>query len=204
MAPNGRLGDYKIDLDWTAFQYQPGSRKGYFSDKFVKRFGNPREKNAEMSERHRNIAASAQKVVEESVLRMACALHENTGMKNLCLAGGVALNCSMNGRLLREGPFERIFIQPAAGDDGIAIGGAMQLYHELTGVPRNFQMRDARLGPEFSDAQIRNAITTSGLPSEAPHDLEARAAELLAEGKIVGWFQDRAEFGPRAPTRKET
>ncbi len=198
VAPNGRLGDYKINLDWTTFQYRPGSRLGYFSEKFVRRFGAPRAKGAEMQARHRNIAASAQKVVEEAVLRMAHALHAETGLKNLCLAGGVALNCSMNGRLLREGPFDRIFIQPAAGDDGIAIGGALQLYHELTGAPRCYEMRDARLGPEFTDAQVREAIKRSGLPFESPPDIEARAADLIADGNIVGWFQDRAEFGPRA------
>jgi len=198
VAPNGRLGDYKIDLDWTAFQYRPGSKRGYFSEKFLRRFGQPRAEGAEMDQRYRNIAASAQKVVEETVLRMAKALHAETGLKDLCLAGGVALNCSMNGRLLREGPFDRIFIQPAAGDDGIAIGGAMQLYHELSGAARGFEMRDARLGPEFTDTQLRDAIKRSGLAHESPPDLEARSAQLLAEGNIVGWFQDRAEFGPRA------
>lgn len=198
VAPNGRLGDYQINLDWTAYQYQPGSKRGYFSEKFLKRFGNPRQKGEDVEARHRNVAASAQKVLEEAVLRMARALHKETGLTNLCLAGGVALNCSMNGRLLREGPFERIYIQPAAGDDGIAIGGAMQLYHDLSGAPRTFEQRDARLGPEFSDAQIRAAIAAAGVIHETPGDLEARTAELIADGKIVGWFQDRAEFGPRA------
>ncbi len=198
VCPNGRLGDYKIDLDWTAFQHRPGSKLGYFSDRFVKHFGRPRTKGGEMEARHRNIAASAQKVLEETVLRMARALHEETGQRNLCLAGGVALNCSMNGRLLREGPFDRIFIQPAAGDDGIAIGGAMQLYHELSGAPRAFELRDARLGPEFSKAQMRSAIEAAGLDYTTPANLEGEAAELLAAGNIVGWFQDRAEFGPRA------
>jgi carbamoyltransferase len=198
VCANGRLGDYKIDLDWTAFQYRPGSKLGYFSDRFVKHFGRPRAKGGELEARHRNIAASAQKVLEETVLRMARALHDHTGQRNLCLAGGVALNCSMNGRLLREGPFDRIFIQPAAGDDGIAIGGAMQLYHELTGAPRAFELCDARLGPEFSAARMRGAIEAAGLDYATPADLEGRAADLIAAGNIVGWFQDRAEFGPRA------
>ncbi len=198
VAPNGRLGDYQINLDWTAYQYQPGSKRGYFSEKFLKRFGDPRRKGEDVEARHRNIAASAQKVLEEAVLRMARALQAETGLKNLCLAGGVALNCSMNGRLLREGPFERIFIQPAAGDDGIAIGGAMHLHHQLADAPRGTELRDARLGPHFSDAQIRGAIASAGVAHATPADLEARAAELIAEGNIVGWFQDRAEFGPRA------
>ena len=198
VCPNGRLGDYQIDLDWTAFQYRPGSKFGYFSDKFIKRFGPPREQGAQLEQRHRNIAASAQRVLEEAVLRMARALHDETGQTRLCLAGGVGLNCSMNGRLLREGPFDEIYVQPAAGDDGIAIGGAMQLHHELTGSPRRFVMNDARLGPSFSDAKIRMALRDAALAHETPVHLEARAAELIAEGKIVGWFQDRTEFGPRA------
>jgi carbamoyltransferase len=114
------------------------------------------------------------------------------------MAGGVALNCAMNGRLLREGPFDEIYVQPAAGDDGIAIGGAMQLYHELTDAPRGFVLDDARLGPEFDDAAITNALRNARQDFETPEIVEARAAELIAEGKIVGWFQDRAEFGPRA------
>jgi carbamoyltransferase len=100
--------------------------------------------------------------------------------------------------LLREGPFEEIYVQPAAGDDGIAIGGAMQLHHELTGAPRDFVMHDARLGPEFSDAEIRAALNDAAQVYETPERVEARAAELIADGNIVGWFQDRAEFGPRA------
>ncbi len=198
VCPNGRLGDYQINLDWTAFHYRPGSKLGYFSDRFLKRFGPPRGKDAPFEERHRNIAASAQRVLEESVLRMARALHEETGQTRLCLAGGVALNCAMNGRLLREGPFDEIFVQPAAGDDGIAIGGAIQLHHELTGAPRGFVMNDARLGPEFGDADIRAALKDAGEAYETPGSVEACAAELIAEGGIVGWFQDRAEFGPRA------
>jgi carbamoyltransferase len=198
VCPNGRLGDYQINLDWTAFQYRPGSKLGYFSDKFLNRFGPPRKKGSEFEPRHRNVAASAQLLLEETVLRMARALHEETGLKRLCVAGGVALNCAMNGRLLREGPFEEIYVQPAAGDDGIAIGGAIQLHHELTGAPRGFVMDDARLGPEFTDAQIRAALNEAQQNFETPTDLEARAAQLIGDGNIVGWFQDRAEFGPRA------
>src|SRR5690606_642832 len=108
--------------------------------------------------RHANIAASAQLVLEEAVLRLARWLHDRTGLQNLCIAGGVALNCAMNGRLLRESPFERIFVQPAAGDDGIAIGAALQLHHRLTGAPRAFEMRHAYYGPEISNEAIREVL----------------------------------------------
>lgn len=191
-------GGYDIDLSWAMWPYAPGSRCGYFSQKFLERFGPPRKKGEPIETRHRNLAASAQKILEEAVLHVARWLHRETGLSRLCMAGGVALNCSMNGRLLRETPFEEIFVQPAAGDDGIAIGAALQLHHQLTGAARAFQMRDARFGPEFDDGAIRRFLDMAKLPYETPENVEARTAELLAEGRIVGWFQGRAEFGPRA------
>ncbi len=190
--------DYHIDLSWTTWQSRPGSRHGYFSDKFIERYGLPRIEGEEVEQRHKNMAASAQKLLEDYVLQMVRALHAKTKSKNLCMAGGVALNCAMNGRLLREGPFENIYVQPASGDDGIAIGVAYQLFHEATGEPRSFEMQDARIGPEFSDEAIRAALDSSGLYYERPDDLETSTAELLAKGRIVGWYQGRMEFGPRA------
>ncbi len=190
--------DYHVDLSWISWHHRPGSRRGYFSEKFLKRYGAPRKKGDEVEERHKNMAASAQKLLEESVLQIARALHAQTGSRNLCMAGGVALNCAMNGRLLREGPFENIHVQPASGDDGIAIGAAFQLHHDQTGAPRAFEMHDARIGPEFSNDAIRAALDAAGLDYEMPDDLEDRAADLLAEGNIVGWYQGRMEFGPRA------
>ncbi|MEA3365811.1 MAG: carbamoyltransferase C-terminal domain-containing protein, partial [Candidatus Hydrogenedentes bacterium] len=209
LRPEGR---YRIDLSWFKCHYLPGSRQGYVSDAFLKRFGPPRRKGEAIEERQANIAASAQAVLEEVVLHIARHLHEQTASENLCLAGGVALNCAMNGRLLRESPFERFYVQPAAGDDGIAIGAAFQLYHGLTGAERSFAMDDARIGPEYSDDEIRTFLDLAKLPYETPPDLVARAAELIAGGNIVGWFQGRMEFGPRAlgarsiladPTRPE-
>ncbi len=209
VAPDGR---YNVDLSWFVCHYAPGSRCGYFSRKFIERFGAPRNKGEPIEVRHRNIAASAQKVLEEAVLRYITALHHETGLNRLCMAGGVALNCAMNGRLLRESPFEELWVQPAAGDDGIAIGAAFQLHHRLTGAPRAFVMRDARIGPDFSKEEIRAALDTADVAYEQPNSLEERTAELIASGKIVGWFQGRSEFGPRAlgarsiladPTRPE-
>jgi carbamoyltransferase len=114
------------------------------------------------------------------------------------MAGGVALNCSMNGRILRESPFERVFIQPAAGDDGIAIGAAFQLHHAQTRADRGFELRDVRLGPEHANGSIKRALDRENIAHETPGNMEERIAELLAAGKIVGWYQGAMEFGPRA------
>ena len=205
-------GGYDLDLSWFRCHYLPGSRYGYFSQKFLERFGPPRRKGEQIEKRHENLAASAQRVLEEAGIGLAQRLRRETGLTRLCMAGGVALNCSMNGRIRRESGFDEVFIQPAAGDDGIAIGAAYQLHHSLTGKPRSFVLRDARLGPEYSNETIREFLERAKLSYETPAILEQRAAELIAEGKIVGWYQGRMEFGPRAlgarsiladPTRPE-
>lgn len=190
-------GWYQFDHSWTRWHYLPGSRRGYFSDRFLKRFGPPRKQNDPIEARHRNIAASAQKILEERVLDLTRWLHRETGTTDLCLAGGVALNCSMNGRILRESPFVRVYVQPAAGDDGIAIGAALQLHHAHEDSPREV-MEHAYLGPVYSNEAIRRFLDLAKIPYETPVNLEQRAAELIAAGKIVGWFQGRMEFGPRA------
>lgn len=209
ILPNGR---YAIDLSWFTCHYRPGSKFGYLSEKFIAAFGPRRRKDEPITSRHMNIASSAQRILEEVVLHTANHLHKRTGLKHLCMAGGVALNCSMNGRLLRETPFESIFVQPAAGDDGIAIGAAYQLHHRFAKSKRNFVMRDAGLGPAYSDVRVRHALDISKLSYEEPANVAERTAQLLAEGNIVGWHQGRMEFGPRAlgsrsiladPTRPE-
>ena len=191
-------GWYDVDLSWLSAHYLPGSRLGYFSRKFIDRFGPPRRKGEPIEERHRNIAASAQRLLEEIVLGLAHRLQKETGLKDLCMAGGVALNCSMNGRLLREGPFDNVYVQPAAGDDGIAIGAALLLHHRLTAAPRRSIMDDARLGSQYSNDRIRAFLDGAKLSYSEPADISEHTARLIAEGKIVGWFQGRAEFGPRA------
>lgn len=191
-------GGYRLDLDWFQCHYRPGSRLGYFSKRFLERFGPKRRKDEPIEERHRNLAASAQRVLEDTVLHMARWLHDRTGLQDLSLAGGVGLNCSMNGRLLREGPFERIYVQPAAGDDGIAVGAAMQLHHRLTGAPRGYIMRDARLGPGYANDEIRRFLDLAKIPYETPENVIERAADLLSAGNITGWYQGRMEWGPRA------
>jgi len=191
-------GWYGVDLSWLACHYLPGSRCGYFSKKFIDRFGPPRKKGDPVEPRHMNIAASAQRIIEEAVLNLTHYLHRETGLTRLCMAGGVALNCAMNGRLLRESPFEEIYVQPAAGDDGIAIGAAFQLHHALTGAPRSFVLRDARLGPEYSNEEIKAFLGGTKIAHTKPDSIEQRTAELIADGNIVGWYQGRMEFGPRA------
>ncbi|MCL4219119.1 MAG: carbamoyltransferase [Candidatus Hydrogenedentes bacterium] len=191
-------GGYKLDLSWLQAHYKAGSREGYFSRKFLKTLGPPRKKGETITSKHENIAASAQLVLEETVLHLAKVLHQRTGQTKLCLAGGVALNCSMNGRLLRESPFDEIYVHPAAGDDGIAVGAAYQLHHRFTKAPREYVMRDARLGPAYSDADIERTLEHAKLSWEKAADPATTAAGLLAQGRIIGWFQNRMEWGPRA------
>ena len=167
--------------------------------------GPPRSPDDPITQREMDLAASVQQVTEEIVLRMAAHVHRQTGESNLCLAGGVALNCVANGRLLREGPFERIWIQPAAGDAGGALGVALFTWHQLLGNERavnpDDSMRGALLGPRFSDDQIR-AVLDEHQARYTHYDDEAalcgRVAVAIAGGAVVGWFQGRMEFGPRA------
>ncbi|MEC9002995.1 MAG: carbamoyltransferase C-terminal domain-containing protein, partial [Planctomycetota bacterium] len=150
-------------------------------------------------------AASIQKVTENVMLKMVQHAHQVTGLKNLCLAGGVALNCVGNGRVLREGPFEDVWIQPAAGDAGGALGVISFVWHQLLGNARTPVAHDSQsgslLGPEFSDDQVREFLDTQGAVYETHSEWDAlydRVAQLLASEKVVGWMQGRMEFGPRA------
>ena len=151
-----------------------------------------------------DLAASVQAVTEEVVLRLARSLAAETGLPNLCLAGGVALNCVANGAVLRDGPFERIWIQPAAGDAGGAVGAALATYHGFLGASRSPQEPDGMsgcyLGPEFASDDVQRRLTESGarLHRFSRDEILDRTAALLADGRSVGWFQGRMEFGPRA------
>ncbi len=203
-----RLLDLKPDgslwLDMEYFNYCQGltmtSRK--FHDLFG---GPPRAPESQLEQRHMDVAASIQRVTEEAMLRMGREAHRRTGMKNLVMAGGVALNCVANGRIAREGPFENIWIQPAAGDAGGALGAAAFVWHQLLGKPRAPKRTDSQkgslLGPAFSNEHISAALRGLGAPFERQDDegdLLYAVARLLADGKIVGWFSGRMEFGPRA------
>jgi carbamoyltransferase len=175
------------------------------NNKFGKLFDGPRrEPESDITQREMNIAASIQKVTEEIVLRLATAVHRDTGARNLCMAGGVALNCVSNGRILREGPYENLWIQPAAGDAGGALGAAQIAWHEYSGQPRKpvqpDQMRGAFLGPKFSSSDIRAALDAmnANYLERSDDELMPEVADHLANEKVVGWFQGRMELGPRA------
>jgi len=171
--------------------------------------GPPRKPEAQLTQRHMDLARSIQEVVELAMLRMANHVHKQTGEKNLCLAGGVALNCVGNGRILREGPFEKIWIQPAAGDAGGSLGAALSVWYQYLNNERSVEsvcggrqdgMKAAYLGPEFASDDIQDYLDSIGaryrrLNRSALIDY---VAQMLAQEKVVGWFQGRMEFGPRA------
>jgi carbamoyltransferase len=188
-------GTFRVNLDW--FRYQIEGRVPW-SRRFEDQFGRPREPESELTAHHEDVAFGVQAVTEEVALHMARALHDLTGMKDLAMSGGVALNSVMNARILAETPFERIFIQPAAGDAGNALGAALHVWHERIGMPREWSMRHAFLGPEYPVSSMKSAVAATGMPFREVADPAAEAAELLSRSKIVGWFQGRAEIGPRA------
>lgn len=171
-----------------------------FGDEFQRALGPPRQPGEPLTERHQNIAASAQLVLEEVVLHLLRGLHQRTGLKDLCLAGGVAFNSVMNGRILEESPFERVFIQPVAGDAGCSLGAAFLTYHTLLQRPRCYRMNHVYFGPSFNSEQCAAALRAADLEFQTlPDDrLLPDVARLIADGAVVGWFQGRAEFGPRA------
>jgi carbamoyltransferase len=191
-------GSFKMNMKY--FDYVGGLKMT--NRKFDALFGQgPRDPEGKLEQFHMDMAATVQKVTEEVVMKMGSALHKLTGQKYCCLAGGVALNCVANGILLREGPFEDLFIQPAAGDAGGAVGAAAFIYHSLLGHPRNYVMDHAYLGPEYSDEEIENYLKKQGVKyHKLSHaDMLRTTAELMAKGdKVIGWFQGRMEYGPRA------
>jgi carbamoyltransferase len=195
-------GSFRMDMSY--FNYCQGL--SMTSAKFHRLFGGPpRTPESRLTEREMDIAASVQAVAEEIMLRTARHVHRQTGSRNLCLAGGVALNCVANGRILREGPFENLWIQPAAGDAGGALGVALFIHHQLLENPRMPDATDSQagsfLGPAFSDAEIERFLQTSGAAyARCGSDLALceAVADALVAGKVVGWFQGRMEFGPRA------
>ncbi|HVJ82598.1 MAG TPA: carbamoyltransferase N-terminal domain-containing protein, partial [Planctomycetia bacterium] len=203
-----KLVDLKDDgsfrLDMSCFAYAAGL--AMTSPRFDALFEGPaRKPESLLTQREMDLAASLQAATEEIVLRCARELRRSTGMKNLVLAGGVALNCVANGKILREGIFDDLWIQPAAGDAGGALGAAWMTWHQLLGNPRSPAGRDAQsgslLGPEFPDDEIVAFLESQGAECETAADddeLCRMTAAMLADGKIVGWFQGRMEFGPRA------
>lgn len=190
-------GSFHLNLDYFSF----ATGLEMTSPRFEALLGKPtRKEGEELSFFHKDVAASIQLVTEEVLLALARTLYKETGSKNLCLAGGVALNCTANGRLLKQSGFEKMWIQPAAGDAGGAVGAAAYVAHALLNAPRGTGMKSAFLGPSFPDEQIKAYLSGLGVPFERLEGraLADRAAGLLAEGKIVGWFEGAMEFGPRS------
>jgi carbamoyltransferase len=194
-------GTFKLDMQY--FNYCTGLTMT--NDKFADLFGGPaRTAETEITQREMDIAASIQKVTEEVVLRLSRTLHKETGVDYLCLAGGVALNCVANGRIQREGPFKDIWIQPAAGDAGGALGAAAIIWHEYLGNERTSdgkdKMRGSYLGPRFSAEEVREQLDANGaVYTEIPDaELFPKLAEILDSENVVGWMRGRMEFGPRA------
>jgi carbamoyltransferase len=171
-----------------------------YSDEFVKRFGPARAQSEALTNREHDISASLQQRLEEIGFHVLNHLHEQTGLTDLGLSGGVAYNSVMNGKILLNTPFRRIYVQPAAGDSGTAVGACYQIYNGLLRQPRKFVMEGAYTGPEFTDEEIVMELNRSGLAYETYSDKELtmRAARDIADGKVMGWFQGRMEFGPRA------
>ena len=196
--------DGSFRMDQSYFGYCDGLTMT--SPKFAALFGGPpRKPESEITQREMDLAASVQKVTEEILLWIVRHIHATTGAKHLCLAGGVALNCVANGRILREGPFESLWIQPAAGDAGGSLGAALYTWHQILGNPRVVTGQDSQrgslLGPEFSDAQTRAFLDQTGATYEFIEDesrLCREVAAILAREEVVGWMQGRMEFGPRA------
>jgi carbamoyltransferase len=202
-----RLLDLKDDgtfrLDMTYFNYCTGLTMT--NSKFANLFdGPPRTAETKITQREMDLAASIQVVTEEVVMRLARTLHTETGCENLCLAGGVALNCVANGKLVREGPYRNIWVQPAAGDAGGAAGAAAIVWHEYQDRERKTNGADAMsgsyLGPRFLPEEIRRQLDAYNAVYEEIEDAELipRLAEILEQEHVVGWFQGRMEFGPRA------
>lgn len=194
-------GSYRLNLKY--FNYAVGLTMT--SSAFDDLFGAPRRTpDEQLTQRHMDLAASLQAVTEEVVLRMTRALAKSTGIRNLCMAGGVALNCVANGKVLRDGYFDNIWVQPAAGDAGGALGVALAAHYGLCGAHRASRTRDEMkggyLGPEFTQAEIESRLAAQGAVYSVVSDSElfGQCAAHLADGQAVGWFQGRMEFGPRA------
>ena len=196
-------GSFRLNMKYFAYL----TRDRMITPAFERLFGGPaRSPDSPVTQRDMDLARSVQEVTEEVLLRMANALHADTGLPNLCMAGGVALNCVANGRILRETSFENLYVQPAAGDAGGALGVALYLWHRYCGNDRTPDpnvrdtMKGSLLGPSFSEAEIQAFLDAAGVRYERLErgELTQRVATLIAEQNVVGWFQGRMEYGPRA------
>lgn len=213
---SGRGKDFRLDLGyfthhrdrpetfWSDSSKTP-TRNRLFSERMLRSLGPARQPEEPIGQRHRNIAASLQVRLEEVYLGMLRNIAEDSGQLSVCIAGGVALNCVANGKIFDQTPFERVYVPPAPGDAGLAVGAAFHVWHSVLGKPRSFVMNQAYWGPGYSRPEIRQAIESSPIGQgeyeicELPEkELARRSAAMVAQGKILGWFQGRTEWGPRA------
>jgi carbamoyltransferase len=171
-----------------------------FPDKIVSELGPGRKKGEELTEHHWDIACSAQKVLEDTAIYLVKQIKEMTGEENLCMAGGVAFNSVMNGRIFHETPFKNFYVHPAAGDAGCSLGAAYYVWHQILGNPRKYVMNQAYWGPKFSNEECLAALNKAGLKYQtmADEELLPLLAKIISEGAIIGWFNGRMEWGPRA------
>jgi carbamoyltransferase len=187
-------GGFSVNLEWFGYQ-RDGSP---MSEAFLERYGEARQPESDITDRDKDLAYALQNVVEESALHVARALRSASGCPRLCLSGGLVLNSVMNTRILEEAGFDEVFIQPAAGDAGNALGAALWAWHEHFGQPRSWRMEHPYHGEGWSEADAETALRRAGVHFERAADPAGAAASRLADGKVVGWFQGRAEAGPRA------
>ena len=191
-------GSFRLNMKYFAHHW---SSKRMFNRRFERLFGRPqRLPESELEDFHRDIAHSGQKIVERIIVNLARATHEKYGIDDLCIAGGVGLNSVANWRILKETPFKRVWIQPAAGDSGGAVGAAFFVWNVLLGNPRTYEMKHAYLGPQYSDDECEAVLKARNIPYEK-YDRDAlvkESAKQVAESKVIGWYQGRMEFGPRA------
>jgi len=192
------------EMSWAEADKTPWLGK-LFSEEMARRLGPARAPEEELRARHHNLASSLQARLEEVYLGMLKKLAEQTGLKAVCLAGGEAFNCVANGKILDATPFEQVYVQPAAGDAGLAVGAAFYVWHHKLRKPRSFVMNHAYWGPGYAHEEIRRAVDSNGLRQSGysiaelgEEEMSRRAAAIIADGKILGWFQGRSEWGPRA------
>jgi len=206
-----RVEDDQVILNLDFFQHHTGNvnmtweggepeLSAVFSPYFTEVFGTPRVPRSEITQQHMDMAASAQAVLEEVYFKLLNYIQKQSGLKAVCLAGGVALNCVANGKIFEQTSFRDVYVQPAAHDAGTSIGAALYVRHQVLGQPRSFEMKHVYYGEAFDDTQIKKTLDEAGVVYETLSEVEIinRTARLIADGNIVGWFQGRMEFGPRA------
>ncbi|MBZ0286203.1 MAG: carbamoyltransferase [Anaerolineae bacterium] len=202
-------GTFELDLDYfvhhaegAAMTWEGGEPiiGTLYSPKMLELFGEPRQPRTEITQKHEDVAASMQALLEEAEMALVKRIQKETGQKALCMAGGVALNSAFNGKVLPKTDFEDIYIHPAAGDAGTSLGVCYYIYHQVLDYPRNYVMNDPYTGPKFDDVAIQKVLDAQNLKYERLEQdaLVKRAAEIVAKGDVLGWFQGRMEWGPRA------